>query len=400
MIGLTAGRKNVGFGHECGENVVNGYNNTFIGSQSGFDKIDGNYDDSTALGWMARITASNQIMLGTANETVEIPGNLNIAANKVATAPTVAGTGDNTNNIATTAFVQAVIATVDAGSMATNIASKANKDNAILTGTPTAPTAASTIDTDQIATTKFVQERITTIIGGAPAALDTLKEITDALTGADSTAGAITTTIADNATAITTEAAAARAAETTLQTNIDNLNSSVSGGSTFINATTFAHYTNPVHIGGSTAPVDTSLQVTGNIKTTGDVIFTGNLKQDNGAGILTDFQGGAFSIEAGGFAHYPDNIHIGGSTAPAVGSKLEVTGNIKTTGDVIFTGSLKQDDGVGNVTDFQGGAFSIEEGGFAHYSDNIHIGGSTAPADGSKLEVAGDIKMSGVIRQW
>jgi hypothetical protein len=69
-------------------------------------------------------------------------------------------------------------------------------------------------------------------------------------------------------------------------------------------------------------------------------------------------------------------------------------------GDVIFTGNLKKNDGNGNITDFQGGAFSVDAGGFAHYSNAIHIGGSTAPADGSKLEVTGDIKMSGIIRQW
>jgi len=274
--------------------------------------------------------SGNHVMTLLDNGEVTIPGALVVQG--TATAPTVSGTADSTDNIATTAFVQAVVATVDAGSMATDIANKANKENAALTGTPTAPTANSSTDTTQIATTAFVQERITTIIGGAPAALDTLKEITDALTGADNTAGAITTTIADNKTAIETEKTRAESAEGVLQTNIDNLNTSVSGGSTFVNATDFAHYSKPVHVGGSTEPTDASLKVTGNIKTSGDVIFAGNLKQDDGAGNLTDFQGGAFSIEAGGFAHYSDNIHIGGSTAPSAGSKLEVTGDIKMSG--------------------------------------------------------------------
>ena len=295
----------------------------YIGAQNPKSRLDigllENYNDNEP---------SVLTLLG--NGEVQIPGSLVVQG--TATAPTVSGTADSTDNIATTAFVQAVVATVDAGSMATDIANKANKENAALTGTPTAPTAGSTTDTTQIATTAFVQERITTIIGGAPAALDTLKEITDALTGADSTAGAITTTIADNATAITTEKTRAESAEGVLQTNIDNLNSSVSSGSTFVNATDFAHYSKPIHIGGDTEPASASLEVTGNIKASGDVIFAGGLKQDDGAGNLTDFQGGAFSIEAGGFAHYSDNIHIGGSTAPSDGSKLEVTGDIKMSG--------------------------------------------------------------------
>jgi len=414
------------------------------------------------------------------NGEVQIPGSLVVQG--TATAPTVAGTGDSTTNIATTAFVQAVVATVDAGSMATNIASKANKNDAALTGTPTAPTAASTIDTDQIATTKFVQERITTLIGGAPDALNTLKEITDALTGTTVVA-AITTTIADNATAIA------------------NLGSSVSSGSTFSKNTTgteFAHYDKKIHIGAATEPTE-QLQVTGNITATGNIALSGNLsKIYNGvehvifnspttnAGIIgigknsmtnatggdnvaigsntlnavttavnnTAVGSGALSASTGSsntavgkgsgagdttgshntFIGFDTKVSTNGpSDSTAIGfnatitesnqivlgtstekvfipgsmgigntpsEKLEVTGNIKASGDVIFSGNLKQDDGAGNLTDFQGGAFSIEAGGFAHYSDNIHIGGSTAPADGSKLEVTGDIKLSGAIRQW
>ena len=58
---------------------------------------------------------------------------------------------------------------------------KASLSNAQLTGVPTAPTAASSVNTTQVATTAFVQSKITDLIGAAPAALDTLKEIGDAL---------------------------------------------------------------------------------------------------------------------------------------------------------------------------------------------------------------------------
>ena len=43
------------------------------------------------------------------------------------------------------------------------------------------------------------------------------------------------------------------------------------------------------------------------------------------------------------------------------------------------------------------GDFNIVDGPpeYAHYSNGIHIGGSTEPADDSKLEVTGDVKVTG-----
>lgn len=118
-------------------------------------------------------------------------------------APTAA-TSTNTTQIATTAFVQAVIAQLVASSPAaldtlnelaaalgndpnfattvTNaLALKAPLASPGLTGTPTAPTAAATANTTQIATTAFVQAVITALKAGAPAALDTLDELAAAI---------------------------------------------------------------------------------------------------------------------------------------------------------------------------------------------------------------------------
>lgn len=50
-----------------------------------------------------------------------------------------------------------------------------------LSGTPTAPTAALGTNTQQLATTAFVQAALTALVGGAPGAMDTLKELADAL---------------------------------------------------------------------------------------------------------------------------------------------------------------------------------------------------------------------------
>ena len=118
-------------------------------------------------------------------------------------APTPAA-GDNTTQLATTAFVQAALTALINGAPATldtlkEIAAAINNDpnfsttinNALalkaplsspaLTGTPTAPTAAQSVNNTQIATTAFVKSAIAGMVGSAPAALDTLNELAAAL---------------------------------------------------------------------------------------------------------------------------------------------------------------------------------------------------------------------------
>ena len=126
--------------------------------------------------------------------------------------PTLTGTpkaptpaeGNNTTQIATTAFVQAALMALINDAPATldtlkEIAAAINNDpkfsttinNALalkapllspaLTGTPTAPTAAQSVNNTQIATTAFVKSAIAAMVGSAPAALDTLNELAAAL---------------------------------------------------------------------------------------------------------------------------------------------------------------------------------------------------------------------------
>ncbi|MEE7053333.1 phage tail protein [Escherichia coli O83:H32] len=118
-------------------------------------------------------------------------------------APTPAA-GNNTTQVATTAFVQAALTALINGAPATldtlkELAAAINNDpkfsttinNALalkaplsspaLTGTPTAPTAAQSVNNTQIATTAFVKSAIAAMVGSAPAALDTLNELAAAL---------------------------------------------------------------------------------------------------------------------------------------------------------------------------------------------------------------------------
>ncbi|AOE80027.1 hypothetical protein A7318_15910 [Pseudomonas lurida] len=98
--------------------------------------------------------------------------------------------GTNDEQISNTAFVQAAIAAlvggapgslntlkklVDAMALLAPLASPA------LSGVPKAPTPAPGANNDQIANTAFVQTAIAALVDSAPGALDTLKELADAL---------------------------------------------------------------------------------------------------------------------------------------------------------------------------------------------------------------------------
>lgn len=98
--------------------------------------------------------------------------------------PTLTGTpktptapaGTNTTQIASTAFVQAVVTLLN-----NSLALKAPLASPALAGTPTAPTAAQTANNTQIATTAFVKSALAALVGSSPAALDTLNELAAAL---------------------------------------------------------------------------------------------------------------------------------------------------------------------------------------------------------------------------
>jgi len=74
---LTTGEKNTAVGDSAGDSNTTGEQNTYLG----FDATSnaGNYSYSTALGTGATITASNQIMMGTATEKVTIPNQIAIS---------------------------------------------------------------------------------------------------------------------------------------------------------------------------------------------------------------------------------------------------------------------------------------------------------------------------------
>ena len=140
---------------------------------------------------VAALVASSPAALDTLNELAAALGNdpnfattiTNALAGKAPLAsPAFSGTptaptapiATNTTQLATTAFVKALIASLGLETLIT-AASPA------FTGIPTAPTAAAGTNTTQIATTAFIQAAISALVASSPAALDTLNELAAAL---------------------------------------------------------------------------------------------------------------------------------------------------------------------------------------------------------------------------
>ena len=119
-----------------------------------------------------------------------------LTGNPIAT--TVLGYTDTSNRIATTAFVQAVAGRIQdlAGQDLTAYARIANPT---FTGTPKAPTMPATDTSTTLATTEFVKNAITNLIGAAPAALDTLAELSQSLGNDANFAANLTNTLATKA---------------------------------------------------------------------------------------------------------------------------------------------------------------------------------------------------------
>ena len=63
LIANTSGANNTSVGYQSGKNNISGSNNTFLGSNADCN-ASGNFNNSTAIGGNAVITASNQIVLG------------------------------------------------------------------------------------------------------------------------------------------------------------------------------------------------------------------------------------------------------------------------------------------------------------------------------------------------
>ncbi len=72
----STGNLNTAVGHSAGLSNTTATKNTFIGALADLNSTGATWTNSTAIGYNAKITASNQIVLGTATETVNVPGSV------------------------------------------------------------------------------------------------------------------------------------------------------------------------------------------------------------------------------------------------------------------------------------------------------------------------------------
>ncbi len=84
----------------------------------------------------------------------------------------------------------------DVSGLQGSLDSKAPLASPAFSGTPSAPTATAGTNTTQLATTAFVSAALASLINSAPGALDTLKELADALGNDPNFASTVTTALA------------------------------------------------------------------------------------------------------------------------------------------------------------------------------------------------------------
>ncbi|MDB4339222.1 hypothetical protein N9992_00175 [bacterium] len=160
-----------------------------------------NFDaDGTFASLRAQGTTKDDVGLGNvANESraTILGGNLTGTINSVAVATVTAGAalGATSNQDST--------ATIRSGTTAANVGlgNVTNESKATMfasptfTGTTAAPTPSANDDSTKIATTAYVQQELTDLIGTAPAALDTLGELSASLANDQDALASLTTTV-------------------------------------------------------------------------------------------------------------------------------------------------------------------------------------------------------------
>ena len=190
----------VAIGYDAGYSSTWGndsYGITLLGAGT---SINGVYQFSTAVGSTAQIKKSNQIVLGTANEVVTIPRFTtagvvhNLATGDLTSSLIVAA--DISNNAVTTAKI--TDANVTADKLAANAVTTAKiASNAITAGLlaidisyngvlKVIDCSGGSVET-QAANKKYVDSKITDLVGLAPATLDTLAELAEKLVDASGT---------------------------------------------------------------------------------------------------------------------------------------------------------------------------------------------------------------------
>ena len=277
---------------------------------------------------------------------------------------------------------------------------KANLASPALTGTPTAPTAAASTNTTQVATTAFVRAEVAALVGTAGATLDTLGELAAALGNDASLSTTLTTSIGLKAPL----ASPTFTGTPTLPTGTIATTQSASNNTTAVATTAYvdaadalkANLASPTFTGTPTLPTGTiattqsAADSTTKVATTAFVTTADNLKANIASPTFT----GTVTIPAGasisGFAPLASPALTGSPTAPTQ-SPGDNSTKIATTAyanAAIAAASISALDDIGDVT-----ITSISTGQFLKWSGSAWVN-ATIPTI-NYLDDIGDVTITG-----
>lgn len=166
----------------------------YIGGPTGILQV----RTGTAHRWDEAIGIQAQFALkANDNQVVKLSGDQTIAGNKTFTGTTsgISKGMVGLENVDNTSDLDKPISTATQ----TALNGKANLASPSFTGTPLAPTASAGTNTTQLATTAFVKTAVDNVVNSAPGALDTLKELADALNNDANFATTVTNSLATKA---------------------------------------------------------------------------------------------------------------------------------------------------------------------------------------------------------
>ena len=199
------------------------------------------------------------------------------------------------------------------------------------TGTPIAPTAASNTNSTQIATTAYVQQELTDLIGGASAAFDTLIEISASLASGDSTLNTLVDGKLSKASNLSdlTNTGTART----------NLGVAIGSDVQAYNATLAA-------VAGGTYSGDDSITTIG-------TVTAGNVKAILPAGTIT----GSAQVTGLSNAQLTNSSTTIGTTTIALGASSTTLAGLTSVTSTGFTGAL-----TGNASTVTNGVYTTDTG--------------------------------------